>query len=732
MSMEIRWQGNTRIDGDSGSPRRWKELSILIPQLTKPIVGVLFIMKKILFFSVISSLLMYTLAYSVDREIAVRKYNSAMSKTAPITKSALIRGDEKPDNVRYYPTHPRLAAGSPGDTLGYTQYDYQSNGSTGNRVVLDQFGGAHVAWMKADPYPSPRYVYYNYVTPGGDQGWPYTGNPVSLTDHINDGYTQISIDSSDFAAVAYHNAVVGDSLFFALDTGNGLGFFDTFSPVNRFDTEHCIWPYLTIDRNNRVHMIASETTPTAGDVQTVGYIRSADGGATWTLPAEVDTVITISPIIVSSPVSDKVAIVYTHPFDTTTQWYNDVYYIQSLNGTVWDFRFGKVNVTGYGTDADSIWAYTDCDAVYDYNDNLHILWNSQAISDSGGIYYNAQMYHYDRNSATIHEVGCAWDSLWYDDTWCQFGAWNFSMAKMSIGVDPTNNALFATYTSWSSGDCAMSTFANGDIFMQYSTNGGQTWTLRGNLTDSHTDSCLAGDCDSDHWSSLAEKVDANLHLFYVNDKDAGGVPQTEGSVTDSPMLYHRYPNPVRSMTVPNAPTLVFPYDDSTYFSAYFQFEWSRPVGASEFLIEIDDEPGFGAPLVISDQGAFCNSQYINTDSLEEGTFYWRVKTIGYYGASVFSGVWNFTVQGGCLYMPGDINGNDQANGVDVSYGVNYFKGFGPPPPDVCQCPEPNPGFAAGDVNGSCQFNGVDITYFVNYLKGIGPDLSFCPTCPPAQ
>jgi hypothetical protein len=88
--------------------------------------------------------------------------------------------------------------------------------------------------------------------------------------------------------------------------------------------------------------------------------------------------------------------------------------------------------------------------------------------------------------------------------------------------------------------------------------------------------------------------------------------------------------------------------------------------------------------------------------------------------------------GQCHYIPGDINFNGQVNGVDVGYAVNYFKGFGPPPPIVCpDCP--NPGqqlFGAGDVNGNCIFNGVDVTYFVNYLKGVGPALQFCPNCPP--
>jgi hypothetical protein len=85
--------------------------------------------------------------------------------------------------------------------------------------------------------------------------------------------------------------------------------------------------------------------------------------------------------------------------------------------------------------------------------------------------------------------------------------------------------------------------------------------------------------------------------------------------------------------------------------------------------------------------------------------------------------------GGCVYVPGDINGNGSPNGIDVSYGVNYFKG-GSVPPIICDmCPLAQPFYAAGDVNASCSFNGIDITYLVSFFKG-GSALQYCATCPP--
>jgi hypothetical protein len=90
-------------------------------------------------------------------------------------------------------------------------------------------------------------------------------------------------------------------------------------------------------------------------------------------------------------------------------------------------------------------------------------------------------------------------------------------------------------------------------------------------------------------------------------------------------------------------------------------------------------------------------------------------------------------QPGCQYVIGDIGGNGQSNGVDVTYGVSFFKGGAAPVID-CNPPcsgVPDPFYAAGDVNGSCSFNGIDITYFVTYLKG-GPSFTPCPLCPPAS
>jgi hypothetical protein len=83
---------------------------------------------------------------------------------------------------------------------------------------------------------------------------------------------------------------------------------------------------------------------------------------------------------------------------------------------------------------------------------------------------------------------------------------------------------------------------------------------------------------------------------------------------------------------------------------------------------------------------------------------------------------------GCMYIPGDINGSGLTNGLDIVYGVSFFKGGLQPVISCSMCPQAAPFYAAGDVNGSCSFNGIDITYLVIYFKG-GPGLLHCPSCP---
>jgi archaellum component FlaF (FlaF/FlaG flagellin family) len=86
----------------------------------------------------------------------------------------------------------------------------------------------------------------------------------------------------------------------------------------------------------------------------------------------------------------------------------------------------------------------------------------------------------------------------------------------------------------------------------------------------------------------------------------------------------------------------------------------------------------------------------------------------------------------CEYMPGDLNGDDQVIGGDVTTMVNYFRGISTPADSCWYEVEQVWFYVAGDVNGDCLFIGADVTYLVSYFRGLTGGLDYCPNLPPIE
>jgi hypothetical protein len=158
------------------------------------------------------------------------------------------------------------------------------------------------------------------------------------------------------------------------------------------------------------------------------------------------------------------------------------------------------------------------------------------------------LWHWSESSNQITEISS------FGSTSCDPGLWNLALAKMSLGIDSSDN-LFCVWTGFLSDDHSDvdpnhdTTFCNGDLYMSYSIDQGLTWSIRQNITVTRTPDCAAGQCDSDNWATLAEEVDDYLHVLYVDDKDAGSMPISEGEITDNPIRYLEIPNPLSSQII---------------------------------------------------------------------------------------------------------------------------------------------------------------------------------------
>jgi hypothetical protein len=435
------------------------------------------------------------------------------------------------------PLPPGVILTSPGQQVGTTHYDYQTNGSTGNRVVKDVSGNIHVCWMNGISFWSGnRWVYYNFRdAAAGTWNWTTTGVQVNPPPQ-GDGYTNMDLLSGGEGVIEYHSLTDQDWVVLSVDVLPGFGTFTEYDVPDRIPGDTvAIWPYVAVDRQDRIHVVAHAYYSEGGSTKRVIYTRSEDQGVNWTTPVDFDSTNSISTIIVASSVNDKVAIINPQ-YGQHPDAFNDIIYIESQDGVTWDWQ-NKHNVTMYDTSCyrDSIWAYADNDAVYDNNGDLHIVWNAFKTVPGGEALLQSFLYHWSEATGISFIAEHPDEPSWPPN--CATGGWNWPLAKLSLGVDDENN-LFCIFTRFDSTDCSVGGYANGELYGTASNDGGVTWGRMVNLTNSPTPDCWPGECDSDHWSSMAELVDDSLYILYINDKDAGGIPQTEGVDTENPVMYY--------------------------------------------------------------------------------------------------------------------------------------------------------------------------------------------------
>ena len=453
------------------------------------------------------------------------------SKTMPEVNHPILRGDEALPATPITPPHQNLTA----DIAGYTYQDCQTIGSTGNRVALGSDGRVFVAWTNLLSWPSPpgvRQIYGNWMEPYGEWYEPELGYQISYDNHSR--FANLDIRNDNFAIISYHN---DSTITVAREIVHpGWGIFDRYVAPNQLFPQTpenpgiCLWPYICVDRTDRIHLVATESVENYR-LMRLGYTRSIDCGSTWTLFQIVDTVMVVSSVLDASPVSDRVVLAYCKASDTTSQWRNDIVYYTSENGTTWDWQYGRTNVTDYENDSDSLWAYTDLDVIFDYNDYLHLIWNAQWVTDIG-IYFRTCLFHFSEETEETNLIAVWPDSLWMDIS----GTWNRPICKMSMAARQEDNVIAAIWTQYDTSDVSAAGYGNGDIYMSYSQYG-DFWTGPENITNTSTPGCYPGECASESWASLADGIDECLHIFCVDDKDAGSVFYGEGSATANPMLY---------------------------------------------------------------------------------------------------------------------------------------------------------------------------------------------------
>ncbi len=432
--------------------------------------------------------------------------------------------------------------------IGYTSYEYQANGSFGQRIRVDDLNQAHIDWMWSDyPNQDERCCFWNARFDNGSYYGDFPASPSWS------GYVQLDITSDGRTVIAYYyNAGAGAMPWIDIDGGNLWGLLPN-DPKGPEVADH-IWPYIAVAGDN----IIMVTGNTGADMHHL-YITT-DEGVTWTYIADYDSCTTLSQFIRASPFSDKVVHVWTQSMDLedVSQWCNDVYYeLSTDNGITWST---PINITNYtppdsmSTGDSAIWAFNNVNALFDTNDNLHIAWGGHlAWVSAGDTLYGgdrAKIFHWSEATGTISTVSSP--STYYTEPngfWLEpwsagepywhagaAGTWRTVCDQPQLVVDPVDNDL---YCLWSgnddSTDVALNTYINGEIYGAKSWNNGATWTNYVNLTNTPSHGAAAGDCfDEDYFTVNPLIVNDSMFVTFIEDKDACAYVHA-GEMTENPV-----------------------------------------------------------------------------------------------------------------------------------------------------------------------------------------------------
>ncbi|MGB3340594.1 MAG: T9SS type A sorting domain-containing protein [bacterium] len=426
---------------------------------------------------------------------------------------------------------------SPGDIIGYTWYEFQANGSFGQRIDVDDLRQAHIVWMKMDAGGTNRYIAWNFRYSNGA----YYGEIPATPSWSGYGQMDITRDldsSMQRTVIAYHfNPGAGYYSWIDIDAGNGCGAWPN-TPGTPIIACH-IWPYIAVANNNNFILATGDN---GGNMHHL-YV-GIDEGVTWIYIAGFDSCATLSQFVRASEKRDTNKVVFVHTqFITDSvaggQLDNDVFYKISDDGGI---NWGPhTNITNYQP-FDSVRAYCSTNALFDDNDHLHIAWAGRKV-DSAGYYQASKIFHWDEfndtitvvNSPSIHynEPG-GW---WIEGSAGSFGASHMPADQPQVVFDTSTNFLYCLWHgNDDTTDVSAAGYFNGELYGAYSTDYGITWSDYVNLTNTRSPGAGPGYCyDEGYMTACPKVVTDSIFITYIEDKDAGAYVNTEGVETENPV-----------------------------------------------------------------------------------------------------------------------------------------------------------------------------------------------------
>jgi len=474
---------------------------------------------------------------------------------------------------------------------GDTYYDLQTNSTVGRLIAFDNAGGTHVTWMDGftTVNEGTRQQKYNFFEDGAfTQGEDGVVAPIGS----RSGYGMIGLSNEDTQrAIIFCHALGLIEVLTAVtcvDFDRGFGAFETFMMPN-YPENFVAWAQGVCTPEGKLHIVYNR--------EGANYLSYTSADFNGGQPDYPDSPIQISEMshnayrISNSPVSERAAIIYpqarlglpagegwdgTFPFAIN----NDLMLVTTEDGENWNFD-NPYNITQcippnselegdevYGDTLRPAWAF---DLIFDQDDNIHVvfgaygLWEKPDWAPSGdaddhpwaGFTRDAAMlFHWTEEDCTFSPVADGWfsqqifspenpDSIIF---WPMPEAWRANVCNPSLGYDD-NGDLYCVFNYFPYGDYNdyvgrdIPGRCHGDVSATVSTDNGRNWYHPTRIVETPTPFAQVGEAMSESYPTMAEKVDDNLHIFYILDLEGGStiVNDAGASNTINPAIYLRTP-----------------------------------------------------------------------------------------------------------------------------------------------------------------------------------------------
>ena len=487
-----------------------------------------------------------------------------------------------PEN--YQPPRPMnftLDEGTPGSvfyTVGTTYYDNQHNGTAGKQLAVDQDGFVHHVWTKGqNPGSSTRHVNYRCWDPS-TEGF-IQEDDVQIDASTRAGFVTVAVNQDGSAFPAFHQiTVTGGNPYAAaaIDFLPRSGAFLTSEISHLSGDPQIIWPKVDIDIDGNLHTVSTESEGDGLEYYAKGFpqfdefgfgedITWGDGFMQW----DSSTFITLD--VSTSWHSNRVAVAWLKDpvglqfaeygdYDGYNVWLK----ISEDGGENWGESIPVTNIPPIDTscvalggdpticNADTMRPWLDCSVLLDDNDVAHV-----AFSASGNFYWDEEgvvqqnaglvfsnIWHWGEDRQEFNII----NEAWFSHSSVSLGTNNLMTHRPNLAIDTTNGYLYCSFVEFDSVQISLNGYPSGDAYMSVSTDGGQTWAEKTNISGTVGSNdginTPAGECASERDVMLAKFVtDGIIHVQYMLDLDNGTsiMDTPEGEATDNPIIYQRIP-----------------------------------------------------------------------------------------------------------------------------------------------------------------------------------------------